>query len=406
MPREPARRLVIAVWAVALLLLAGRPLLQPHRNTVYPIFAEAGRRWLEARDLYEPHPDRDAFRYSPLVAAGFVPFGLLPDGAGGLLWRLVGAAVFLGSVAWWVRAVLPPTLTPRQRALLYLLPVPLALGNLYNGQTNLLIIGLLLLAVAAVARDRLTLAALCVAVASVFKVYPIVVGLLLVCLYPRRLGRRLVLPLAAGALLPFLLQRPGYVAEQHARWVAHLGDNDRQQLGPQWAYRDARLLWSVWVAPMSYGAYQVVQAAAGGAIAVACLWARRSGLARPHLLTLALGLGCCWMTALGPASESATYVLLAPTAAWLLVSGTTGRHPIALRALWLIGYALLVASQATALLPAEWGRALKSLGPQPAAALLLLGGQLYLAFGRNSVTGPAARGSKQTVPTRFSPSRL
>jgi hypothetical protein len=133
---------------------------------------------------------------------------------------------------------------------------------------------------------------------------------------------------------------------------------------------------------MSYGTYQVLQAVCGGLIAVACWWVRRSGGA----LALVLGLGCCWMTALGPATESATYVLLGPTAAWLVVSGATERHPIGLRIVWLAGYALLVASQAVALLPGEWGRALKSLGPQPAAALLLLGGQLYLAFRRPVAT--------------------
>src|SRR5205823_10460250 len=145
--------------------------------------------------------------------------------------------------------------------------------------------------------------------------------------------------------------------------------NDRQLLPQECWYRDARLLCSRWVVPMSYGAYQVAEMIGGGVIAAAGLRARRAGLARPRLLALLLGLGCCWMTALGPATESSTYALLGPTAAWLLVSGAVERQPFTLRAVWLTGYALLVASQAAALLPSEWGRALKSLGPQPAAAL-------------------------------------
>ena len=231
--------------SVALVLLGANTLLWPQRDTVYPIFAEAGRRWLAGGDLYEPVAGLDAYRYSPLVAALLVPFGLLPDGPGGLLWRLAGSAVFCGGLAWWGRAVLPPALTRGQRALLFLLPAPLTFGNVHNGQANVLIVGLLLLAVAAVARERFNVAALCLAVACLFKVYPIAVGLLLAALYPRRLAPRLGLLLAAGLLLPFLLQRSGYVAAQYAGWVEHLAQNDRQLRPRALWYRDARLLWGL-----------------------------------------------------------------------------------------------------------------------------------------------------------------
>jgi hypothetical protein len=258
----------------------------------------------------------------------------------------------------------------------------LAFSNVHNGQSNIHVIGLLLLGVAAVARRRFNLAAVCLAAACLLKLYPIAVGMLLVMLYPRRLGPRLAVMLALGLLLPFLMQRPGYVAAQYADWVAHMGVNDRQLLIRAVWYRDARLLWSLWVAPMSYATYQVVQAVGAVVVAAACLWARRAGLPRQRLLALVLGLGCCWMTALGPATESNTYVLLGPSAAWLLLSGRAERHPRALRLLWLIAYGLLVVSQTASMLPRDLGRTLHSLGPQPLAALLLLGGQLYLALRR------------------------
>jgi Glycosyltransferase family 87 len=385
MPLERARRAwhgldgrqraAIVVWVLALVLLGGKALLWPHRNTVYPIFAEAGRRWLTAGDLYEPIPGQDAYRYGPPITALLVLFGLLPDGPGGLLWRLTGSAVFCGGLAWWGRIVLPPG----RGALLFLLTAPLTFGNIHNGQANVLIMGLLLLAVAAVAGERFNIAALCLAVACLFKLYPIAIGLLLAALFPRRLAPRLVLLLAVGLLLPFLFQRPGYVATQYAGWVEHLAQNDRQMRPREFWYRDARLLWSLCAAPLSSSAYLMVQAAGAAVAAGVCLWARRAGQAQPQLLALLLGLGCCWMTALGPATESSTYLLLGPTAAWLLLAGGTERHPIGLRVLWLIAYALLVAAQAVSVLPGGWGRSLQSLGPQPMAALLILGGLLYLS---------------------------
>jgi hypothetical protein len=369
-------RAAVVVWAAAIVLLGGHALLRPYRGTVYPIFAEAGHRWIAGADLYRPVPSLDEYRFGPLPTALLAPFGLLPDGPGGLLWRLVGAAAFCAGLAWWGRTVLP---RPGGWAPLFLLVAPLTFGNVHNGQANVLILGLLLLAVAAVARDRFNLAALCLAVAALFKLYPIAVGLLLAALYPRRLAPRLALAIVAGLLLPFLLQRPTYVAAQYAGWVEHLAQDDRQARPREFWYRDARLLCGLCAEPLSARAYELAQAVGASASAAACLWARRAGMARPRLLALLLGLGCCWMTALGPATESATYVLLGPTAAWLLLCGRPDDHPAPLRALWLTAYALLVISQAASALPGGWGRSLQALGPQPLAALLLLVGLLALA---------------------------
>ncbi len=386
MPRERWQRSAIMVWFVALVLLGGKALLWPHRNSVYPIFARAGQEWLHSGDLYETPAGHEPYRYSPLVAAFFVPFSLLPDGPAGLLWRLLSAAVLLGGLAWWCRRALPTALPGPQWGRLFLLAAPLALGNLHNGQANLLVLGLLLVAVAACSADRLSLAAICLAVACVFKVYPIALGLLLAALEPRRLGPRLLLAVALGFLLPFLFQRPNYVAAQYAGWIEQLSLNDRQLLEPLCWYRDARLLCSRWVAPMSYRAYQAVELIAGCGIALVCLRARLIGMA--HARLMALGLSCCWMTALGPATESATYALLGPIAAWVLVSASRDGHPAGLRALWLVCYGTLVAAQAVAMLPAGWGRTIQALGPQPLAALLLLGGLLYL-----TITKPAPHGT-------------
>src|SRR4051794_33837879 len=87
---DPWIRSALLVWTAILLAVCGRGLFSPRANSVYPIFAEAGRHWLEGADLY--HPVGDIYRYSPFVAALFAPFGRLPDALGGTLWRLVNAS--------------------------------------------------------------------------------------------------------------------------------------------------------------------------------------------------------------------------------------------------------------------------------------------------------------------------
>src|SRR5262249_8060013 len=150
---------------------------------------------------------REPYRYSPLVTVLFVPFSLLPDALGGVLWRLLNAAVYLGGMAWWARVGLPGRLTRHQRAVLFLLTVPLAGGRLNNGQSHALVIGLLFCAVAGVNTGRWSLAALCAALAALLKVYPVAVALLLAVAAPRRFGGRFGAALALGLALPFLFQQ-------------------------------------------------------------------------------------------------------------------------------------------------------------------------------------------------------
>src|SRR5262249_44686668 len=171
----------------------------------------------------------------------------------------------------------------RQRGILFLLLVPLALGSLNNGQPNLLLAGLLLAAVAAAAHGRWALCAACVALATAVKVYPLALGLLLAAAYPRRLGGRRPLALALLAGLPFLLQEPGYVARQYGLWLARVATTDeaRRYWPAAMAYRDLWLLLRLAHVPVPLGAYQALQLAAGGGRAGLGVAPRRPGLAPP-----------------------------------------------------------------------------------------------------------------------------
>src|SRR5713101_4466051 len=185
-------RLAVGLWAAAFVTVCARFLEPQHGHSVYPIFVGAARNWLAGADLYQPCAE--PYRYSPLVAVLFVPLSLLPDQLGEVLWRVLNVAVFLGALAWWCRAVLPQPLTRGQVALMFLLVLPLSVGNLHNGQSNTLVLGLILAAVAALATAdksgaagrRCALAGVCTAVACLFKVYPAAVGLLLLAVHPRR----------------------------------------------------------------------------------------------------------------------------------------------------------------------------------------------------------------------------
>ncbi|HLJ94038.1 MAG TPA: glycosyltransferase 87 family protein [Gemmataceae bacterium] len=380
----------IAVWATILIVLCTRGLLRPGSNSVYPIFANAARHFLAGTDLYEKTDG--PYRYSPLVAGLLVPFSLCSDSLGSLLWRLLNAAVYLGSLAWWCRAVPQPALTANQRAIIYLLIVPLSVGSLNNAQSNALILGLLLAGTAAVTRQFWNLASGCVALACLFKLYPIAVGLLLTALFPRRFAGRFLIALLIGLGLPFLFKPSVYVLQQYMGWWHHLLADDRQNLPVELWYRDFRLVcWSCqqMLSPMAYLAIQLLAAAL---MAGLCAWAKLVHLDRRRLLALLLGLGCCWMTLFGPATESCTYILLAPVLAWTLVSAWLQPGHAWLRSILVLSLALFTVSRIAVWFPGG-ARQMQIACLQPWAALLLLVG----VVGRELQVGRAGQTAEMNV---------
>jgi hypothetical protein len=267
--------------------------------------------------------------------------------------------------------VLPRFLTASQRALLYVLIIPLSVGSLNNAQSNALVLGLLLAGVAAVARHRWNLASGCVALACLFKVYPVAVGLLLAAIYPRRFAGKFLITLTIGLTLPFLLRPFAYVWEQYAGWWHHLVTDDRQALPVELWYRDLRLLCRACHLPLSPMAYPIIQLLAAVGSAAICMAGRLAHWEERRLLTALFSLACCWMTLFGSATESCTYILLAPTLAWTTLDAWLRSAPWWIQSGLVMSFGLFTLAQLAVWFPGA-GRQVHALGIHPLAALLLL----------------------------------
>lgn len=381
-PPLPWRRLALILWSICLLVILARLCLdQPGRRSLYPIYGKAGTNWRAGKDLYPTEKKGygyPLFRYSPTAAVLLAPFTYLPFRAADLLWRIINWSGLLGSLLGWSRRMYG---TDNRSAVgvWLLLILPLAIGNLNNGQSNSLVLAALLAGLAAAAGQRWNWAAVLLAFACLFKVYPLAVGLLMCLLYPRKFAPRWMAALALGAALPFALQDPAYVGRQYALWLHYLRVEDRTGWPVYFSNLDFQLLCRVWLSPIGPKMYTAIQLVSAAAIAVFCLAARRIDPTPRRLLPLVLGLGCIWMTVFGPATESPTYVLLAPTAAGTFLSAWRDRRSLPLRGLLLAVYALLVSAQIVA-----WFAGLylpyRAWGPQPVAGLLLAVGLLMPLF--------------------------
>jgi hypothetical protein len=201
------------------------------------------------------------------------------------------------------------------------------------------------------------------------KLYPIAVGLLLVLVYPRQLSWRLALMLLGAALLPFCFQRPAYVLDQYQQWFHLLGSDDRKDFPLDAAYRDLWLLFRVARVPITATAYLAIQLMTAGACALLCLGANWLRLSKTQQLTTALMLGCCWMTLCGPATESSSFVQLAPALAWGLVAARRDNWPVPIR--WLPAASALAFTPGLLAGLTPWTGQIHSLGFHPLATLLL-----------------------------------
>jgi hypothetical protein len=309
--------------------------MQPGRHNVFAVYRRAGLHWLEGQDLYT---NVSEFLYSPLVAAFFTPFAVISERWAGLTWHLLcGLGFFLIARAA-ARAVFAENAI--NWSLLALLP--LSLGNLNNGQAGLLVITLLLVAALSIARAQWQLAAACIALATFLKIYPLVLGLLLLLFYPRQLSWRIALWLLGLLLFSFLLQSPAYVLSQYHDWFAFLGADERQVVGPDRKWRDAWLLLRLARVPISLPAYAALQIAAGVGAAAFCLWGRYKGWIQQRCLAAGFCLATSWMILFGPSTESATYIILAPAVVYGAIAATASNAPGWMRAGMWAGYALLL----------------------------------------------------------------
>ena len=373
--RSSLNAVVIGLWVAVLLGICLRIGLISHSHDVFVTYYDAGRKWIASQPLYTY---TRGFVYSPLIAAFFVLFSWLPQSLGAVLWRLINVAVFIGTIYWWLKAEIHDRIPKSSYWLAFLLMLPLSLGNFSNGQINPLIIGLLMIAILGVRDGQWALSAICVGFCAYLKIYPLSVGLLLVLIYPHKLGWRLLLALIVMGALPFVLQNPGYVFEQYQRWFSTRAADDRR-MNMDIAPRDFAMILRMLHINLSASVFLVVQILGGAALAAICVTGRVRKWSEERLLICIFTLGTCWMLLFGPATEDATYAMIAPALSLAMVQAFSQITPSWMRVLICGSYAVLLVGL---ILNAFFGlkKTPYSMSVQPLGALIFAGYTVIWVF--------------------------
>ncbi len=339
--RRNSWMVVIILWTALIVGVLIRSLLKPGSGTVFPIFHTAGGRWLHGENLYSGGTD---YLYSPLVAALLSPLALLPLWLANIVWRLAVVGAYLAAVRAWLRDG-TSRISAKSHAAVFLILLPLSVGSINNAQSNPLVIALVMFALIASRGSRWLLAALCIAVVAYLKIYPLAAGLLLAVLFPRQFTWRLGAALVALGALSFVLQKPAYVLEQYQNWAATRSVDERHYD----VMNRPRDLWTLLYAcgiELNLRLYFFIQILGGACIAALCLFGRLKGWGTDRLLTLIFTLVSCWMLLLGPATESATYIILAPAVSLALVEAFSRPFPTWMRALVTTAFTILIGGAA------------------------------------------------------------
>ncbi len=310
-------------------------------NSVTDNYRSAAHAWLHAEPMY--FPGGDGWLYPPQSALLFVPVELMPRWLGEGLWRCAWVMLMAWGVwrltrlanglAWrdaaadmvsvFRRDLTSPGALEAERAgrassvdlyfLVTLLTIPACLGSIQNGQTNMPLGAAIVLACVSVAERRWWWCVGWCMFGLVCKPLMVVPMLLVVACWPRALVGRMAGGLIVFALLPLIHLDPGYAIGQYEAGVKKV--LEAGELRTRLFANLPGMLAEFGVA-VPEGVMTAVRVGSAGIVLGLCwLSARRDGVGRAALVTLALS--AAYLMLMNPRTEGNSYCVLGPAlAAW------------------------------------------------------------------------------------------
>jgi len=184
-------------------------------NDVSNVYQSAGQHWFQGLPLY--NGSGFGFVYFPTSAAIMAAFSWLPVPVFAFAFRIISILSMLFGLQRF-SLMFKPEFSSKVYFFTSLVAVILCQACMREGQMHMLITGLVLLGLAALAEEQWYCAAFYLALAVALKPTAIVFALLAFALFPR-LSWRLILVAALMFGATFLLQHPSYVWQQYVACV-------------------------------------------------------------------------------------------------------------------------------------------------------------------------------------------
>jgi hypothetical protein len=328
--------LALLIWNGVFVLILAAVLTHHVRAIPYGVYADAGRRWLDAQPLYELKTI-DGFQYFPQAAVLFAPLAWLGSPLGEIAWRALSWYGYAFGL-WRLARQLAPVHANKCFLFATCFAVACATDSLGNGQANLALAALMMHASVDLAQQRYNRAAALLVVGLCLKPLMLVLLLLVWALYPK-LAWRIAVALAIAVGVPWLLRDNAYVVTQYKCSWAKL----QLSAAPDRLFEDLRsLILSVgW--HWSERTYTALRGLAALGVLATCAWVRKE-LAEPHRSVFIGAFAASYLMLFNPRTLSSSYAMPMAAAALLAATFVLERRPraaivmLAIVGCWTVNY--------------------------------------------------------------------
>jgi hypothetical protein len=371
---------------ISILILAGSD------HTVVSTYRDAANQWFARGDIYTD--TGHGFLYLPIAAVLFAPFSWLPPVACEIAWRFVAIGGFAVGV-WRVCRLVDGGQSKGTFAVLTLASLPPALACARNGQSTLIMAGLMMLACVDLAERRRGWAVLWATLAVALKPLAIVL-LLLAPFLDRRLIWRVALGIAIVLCLPFLSARPSYVLDQYLKCGQMFRASSHCGMIELWAQPFCVLgLLGVNVSESTQTVTRLVAAVAAIGLTLAARSRSSSTRAAEYLLAISV----LYILLFNPRTENNTYAMLGPVIGLSLAAALMSHPPrrggtIFLSALFLL---MAVGDSVVRLFAAEG----EHIWMSPSVAMVFSAYLIHRLFFRESAPAKERRQREDALSGRF-----
>ncbi len=275
------------------------------RRSVTGCYWYGAHAWLDSRPLYNGLGS--GFIYLPQAAVAYVPFAILPQPLGDILWRCLTISSFAWGI-WRLALLAQRDSGVRLFPLTTLICLPLAWSAGRNGQATLLMAAMMMLAVADMADRRWSRATLWLCLGLVIK--PLVIPLILIAgaLHPA-MRYRLAIGLILVVLFPLACQHPDYVWQQYVGAVGTVKKASQVGNDGYWAQLFGMLKVFHW--DVSGTSQRVIRLVAAILAFVVCVASRRNRSHEQFHIDL-FAIATIYLMLFSPRTENNTYAMLGP----------------------------------------------------------------------------------------------
>lgn len=340
-----AEKFGLFLWLLAFVLIFAKVLFEPGSHSVVDSYLLGAERWNQKVALYS---GPGGFIYTPLFALLFTPFSHLSESLTDFIWRMFIMGLYLYALCQLVvlfRGKIDEQL-PKWLGLMSIIAVPIAFSGFRNGQVNVILTSVMVLAICQIAEKRWSQAAILLALVMSLKPTFIVFFLLASTLFRPFWWR---VPLFTLVFLSLPLLAAGWSHDWNYGWQQYLNFIEMARSAMDHGLDSPNFACLFNLPPQLWGGFvphdlqTIIKVILAGGTWLLCWYALKQ-LDKKSALVYLLTLASCYHLLFNPRSVNTDYIILGTVLTVWFASAIYLWHSKALA--WAIGLLSLGVLQA------------------------------------------------------------